>query len=63
MNLKDLYFLWDEFGSIPTNKDDEIEERFFQFSIGTHRETIWHWFESQHPSFVVGDVLNGIKNC
>jgi hypothetical protein len=61
MNLLDLYHLWDEFTDVPTNKDDEIEERFMMFAIGTHRETVWRWFETQNTAFIVGDVLKGIR--
>ena len=38
-----------------------IEEPFLHFPAGTHREDIWHWFESQHPEFIVGEVMQGIR--
>jgi len=48
--------LWDKLGDIPTNDDDEIEENFFHFDIGTHREEIWHWFEETYD-ISVGDTF------
>lgn len=59
MELKKLYALWDQLGDIPTNDADEIEEGFLHFDLGTHRESIWHWFEAQNPRFLVGEVING----
>lgn len=41
-NWKDL---WDKLGDIPVNEDDEIEEVFEHFEIGTNKFDIWHWFE------------------
>lgn len=38
--------LWNEFGDVPMNPETEcIEECWYGFSAGTHREDIWHWFE------------------
>lgn len=63
-NLRLLYVLWHELSNIPTKYDgddvDCIEESFVHFPIGTHRETIWHWFESQNEFFIVGEVMNNI---
>lgn len=39
--------LWKELSNIPINENEEIEERFLHFDIGTHREEIWHWFEEE----------------
>lgn len=52
-------------GDIPTTNDvsndetgsDCFEEPFLHFPIGTHREEIWHWFESVNQRFVVGEVM------
>lgn len=39
--------VWSEFGDIPMNPETEcIEESWRSFPAGTHREDIWHWFES-----------------
>lgn len=41
----DWKILWDKLGNIPVNEDEEIEEPFEHFEVGTHREEIWSWFE------------------
>lgn len=61
MKLTTLYSLWDVFGIIPINDDEELEVPFLHFSPGTHREDVWRWFESQNPAFLVGEVLAGIR--
>lgn len=49
-NLSEKYSLfaslWEELGNIPINEDEEIEQRFLIFPIGTCRMEIWHWFEN-----------------
>lgn len=59
--IEELNELWELLGDISTNDNDEIEEKFLQFSIGTHREDIWHWFEDMNPKFSVGNKMNGIS--
>ncbi|MYM92479.1 hypothetical protein GTP90_01235 [Rugamonas sp. FT81W] len=67
LTLADYYQWWDRLGDIPVSegtnevKADAIEEPFLHFPAGTHREEIWHWFEAQHPDFVVGEVMQGIR--
>lgn len=61
-SLSDLYAKWDALGDVPIGDDECIEEVFLDFEVGTHREEIWHWFERQHPLFVVGDVMQGIRH-
>ena len=55
--------LWIDLGNIPTAFEgddvDKIEEEFLHFPIGTHRETIWHWFESMNPAFSAGEKMSG----
>jgi hypothetical protein len=53
--MEDFKKLWREFSDIPVNEDDEIEERFLGFEIGTDRFEIWHWFE-ENFDVVLGDV-------
>lgn len=60
--LDDLYASWDRFADVPVSEDGAIEAPFLHFSVGVERETIWRWFESQNPRFVVGDVMNGIRH-
>lgn len=61
-SLSDLYAKWDALGDVPIDGDDCIEEVFLDFGVGTHREGIWQWFERQHPLFIVGDVMQGIRH-
>lgn len=61
-SLSDLYAKWDALGDVPIGDDECIEEVFLDFEVGTHREEIWHWFERQHPLFIVGDVMQGIRH-
>lgn len=37
--------LWADFGDIPINDDEEIDEPFLDFAKGTDMYEIWHWFE------------------
>ena len=64
-SLGELYHLWSVLGEIPTvfeaDAVDTIERPFLHFPVGTPRETIWHWFEEQNASFVVGNVMQGIR--
>lgn len=48
----DLEKLWILFGEIPINDNDEIEEYFLDFPIGTNRFDIWHWFDDLYPEGV-----------
>lgn len=60
--LGDLYANWDRFADVPVSEDGAIEAPFLHFDVGAERETIWLWFESQNPRFIVGDVMNGIRH-
>jgi hypothetical protein len=65
--LAALYVLWDKLGDLPTGFDSDnvdcLEEPFLDFPAGTPRESVWHWFEAQHPDFIVGDVMRGIRHA
>lgn len=50
---EDLSELWGLLGNVPVNNDGEIENRFFEYPAGTHREEIWQWFDQHHPEGVV----------
>lgn len=47
--------LWEQLGDTPINDEEEIEVEFLQFEKGTHREEIWHWFESEF-NFSIGEA-------
>lgn len=50
--------LWAQLGNIPINEAEEIELPFLHFEAGTHRETIWHWFED-YFDVSVKDLMEG----
>lgn len=46
MDMNGIKDLWLEFGDLPMNPETEcIEVEWNGFSVGTHREEVWHWFE------------------
>ena len=45
-----LEFIWEEFGDMPINNDDEIELDFYCWKTGTDRFEIWHWFDEKLPT-------------
>lgn len=52
------YILWAEFGDVPMNPETEcIEEEWYGFEAGTHREEIWHWFEETFNVSVAKDLM------
>lgn len=57
MTIKKLTDLWEKFGNIAINNNDEIESQFLHFEKGTDRFEIWHWFEEQNPRFSVGKIV------
>lgn len=44
---KELKILWTLFGDVPINDQDEIEEDFLDFTKGTDRFDVWHWFDAR----------------
>lgn len=50
-----LEIIWEEFGDIPINNDDEIELDFYCWKKGTCRFEIWHWFDEKLPNGLVVD--------
>ena len=66
LTLQDYYKLWEDLGNKPVAQSyeddpDTLQSAFLHFPVGTHREDIWHWFEDQHPEFIVGEVMQGIR--
>lgn len=49
--------LWELLGNVPVNEDDEIEEPFLHFGIGTDREEIWSWFEETFDLSVAKNLM------
>jgi hypothetical protein len=50
--------LWAILGDIPVNENDEIEESFLDFEVGTDKFEIWHWFEEEFDLSVAKDLMN-----
>lgn len=57
----ELEKLWELFGCVAVNDNDEILEEFLGFSEGTDRIEVWHWFDEQH-SKGVAYLANGKKS-
>ncbi|MBN8572692.1 MAG: hypothetical protein J0M05_02160 [Candidatus Kapabacteria bacterium] len=55
MTYLDLERMWEAFGDIPTNSDDEIELDFCWWEKGTCRFDIWHWFDEKLPNGLAVD--------
>ncbi len=53
--------LWEMLGDIPTDDDEDIEEGFLDFPIGTHRYEIWHWFEKTFDISIAEDLMGLTK--
>lgn len=51
--------VWSKLEDIPIDKDEQIEIKFMDFEVGTHREDIWHWFEDYYDVSVAS--LMGLK--
>jgi hypothetical protein len=56
--IEEVRKLWDILGNIPTDENDEIEEPFLHFEIGTDKFEIWHWFEEKFDLSVAKYLMN-----
>lgn len=45
LNHFDWKMLWDKLSDVPINGDNETENRFEHFDVGTDTYDIWNWFE------------------
>lgn len=50
MEMKDreIEKLWSDFSNIPINSEEETEEQFLHFPMGTNKKDIYLWFDEQH---------------
>lgn len=48
-----LIELWEAFGDITIDEDENIEQQFMEFEVGTNRFDIWHWFDDRYPGGIV----------
>lgn len=51
--------LWEIFGDVPINNNDEIEEDFLGFPAGTNRFDVWEWFDERYPGGVYSLAYEG----
>lgn len=49
--------LWKELGNVPIDENENIEENFEDFPVGTSMYEIWHWFEDHFNLSVVEDLM------
>lgn len=57
VELCTLSELWEMFGDIPVNNDDEIEKDFLNFLTGTSKLDVWHWFDERCPNNLHDDLM------
>lgn len=57
IELLTLSQLWEKLGDIPVNENDEIEENFLNFPVGTSKFDIWHWFDERCPNNLHDDLM------
>lgn len=55
--LVTLKELWERFSEVPVDNNDEIEEDFICFSVGTSKFDVWHWFDERCPNNLHDDLL------
>ena len=49
-----------ELGDISVNEDDEIEQAWKHFPVGTEKLDIWHWIEETYDVSIAEDLMNSI---
>lgn len=49
--------MWKTLTDVNIDEDERIEQNWFVFPIGTHREDIWHWFEETFDISVAEDLM------
>ena len=56
-NLKEAKKVWDELSDIAVDDNDEIEQEFMNFSIGTDIGDIWHHIENTYNVSIAIDLM------
>lgn len=59
---KKLEELWDEFGDVPMDAEECIEDPFLSFPAGTDREDIWCWFDERYSKGVAYLLHGGAED-
>ena len=57
MSKETLEAMWMDFGDVPVNDLDGIEEGFCGWNDFTDREDLWHWFDDQDAKWGGGHAL------
>ena len=59
-NLDDeqLIELWNMYSEVSINDEDEIEQEFIGFPVGTNRFVIWEWFDEHYSRGVYSLAYN-----
>lgn len=55
--LMTLPELWERFSHVEVNGDDEIQQSFLGFPIGTSKFDVWHWFDDRCPNNLHDDLM------
>ena len=56
-NLKEAKKLWDQLAYITVDANDEIEQKFMNFPIGTDIGDIWHYIENTYNVSIAIDLM------
>lgn len=56
-----IELMWHTLEDVNVDDDEYIEQNWFVFPIGTHREEIWHWFDEHHSKGVYW-LMNEYEN-
>ena len=57
VKLLTLPELWERFSHVSVNADDEIEDCFLDFPVGTPKFDVWHWFDERCPNNLHDDLM------
>lgn len=57
VKLATLPELWEHFSHVPVNENDEIEDCFLNFPVGTSKFDVWHWFDERCPNNFHDDLM------
>ena len=56
-NLQEAKKLWDQLAYITVDANDEIEQKFMNFPIGTDIGDIWHYIENTYNVSIALDLM------
>ena len=52
--------LWSSLGNILVDENDNIEQGWRHFPVGTSKFYIWHWIEEKYDISIAEDLINSI---